>query len=75
MALAMTKGALQPETAWEALTRELDLWEEDGRTATFWWRDDDAADHTDALNELLLLRTALGVPLALAVAEPHPRRV
>ena len=67
MALAMTKGALQTETAWEALTRELDLWEEDGRTATFWWRDDDAADHTDALNELLLLRTALGVPLALAV--------
>ena len=67
MALAMTKGALQPETAWEALTRELDLWEEDGRTATFWWRDDDAADHTDALNELLLLRAALGVPLALAV--------
>lgn len=67
MALAMTKGAQEPETAWEALTRELDLWEEAGRTATFWWRDDDAADHTDALDTLLDLRDTLDVPLALAV--------
>lgn len=67
MALAMTKGAQQPDTAWNALTRELDLWEEDGRTATFWWRDDDADDHTDALEKLLELRSALDVPLALAV--------
>lgn len=67
MALAMTKGAQKPETAWDALTRELDLWEEAGRTATFWWRDDDAADHTDALDTLLDLRDTLDVPLALAV--------
>jgi len=67
MALALTKGAQKPETAWEALTRELDLWQEAGRTATFWWRDDDAADHTDALDTLLNLRDTLDVPLALAV--------
>jgi len=67
MALAVTNGAPGPETAWEALARELDLWEEDGRTATLWWRDDDAADHTDALDQLLDLRRALNVPLALAV--------
>jgi peptidoglycan/xylan/chitin deacetylase (PgdA/CDA1 family) len=67
MALALTKGAPEPETAWEALTRELDLWAEAGKTATFWWRDDDAADHTEALDELLDLRGALDVPLALAV--------
>lgn len=67
MALAMTKGAQKPETAWDALTRELDLWEEAGRTATFWWRDDDAADHTEALDTLLYLRDTLDVPLALAV--------
>lgn len=67
MALALTKGAQKPETAWEALTRELDLWQEAGQTATFWWRDDDAADHTDALDTLLHLRDTLDVPLALAV--------
>jgi hypothetical protein len=67
MALAMTKGAHEPDTAWEALTRELDLWMEDGRTATFWWRDDDAADHTQALEHLLDLHNTLDVPLALAV--------
>jgi len=67
MALAMTNGAHEPETAWEALTRELDLWMEDGRTATFWWRDDDAADHTQALEHLLELQATLDVPLALAV--------
>jgi hypothetical protein len=67
MALAMTKGAQQPDLAWDALTRELDLWQEDGRTATLWWRDDDAADHTDALEQLLELRNTLDVPLALAV--------
>ena len=67
MALAITKGAHEPATAWEALTHELDLWMEDGRTATFWWRDDDAADHTQALENFLSLRNTLDVPLALAV--------
>ena len=67
MALVMTKGAQEPEADWEALTRELDLWAEDGHTATLWWRDDDAADHTDALDHLLELRRTLDVPLALAV--------
>ncbi len=67
MALAMTEGAHVPDSAWNALTHELDLWEGDGRCATFWWRDDDAADHTDALDTLLDLRDALDVPLALAV--------
>ncbi|MBO6782470.1 MAG: hypothetical protein JJ899_04240 [Alphaproteobacteria bacterium] len=67
MALAMTEGAFVPESAWNALTHELDLWQEAGRDATFWWRDDDAGDHTDALDALLDLRDALDIPLALAV--------
>lgn len=67
MALAKTKGAREPKADWEALTRELDLWAEDGRIATMWWRDDDAADHTEALDRLLELRCTLDVPLALAV--------
>jgi len=67
MALAMTKGDRAADTAWHALTHELDRWLESGRTATFWWRDDDACDATPALEALLTQRDALGVPLALAV--------
>jgi hypothetical protein len=71
MALAlpdsMSDRTDMPETAWGALTGELDTWAEAGLTATFWWRDDDAADHTPALDRLLELRGRLDVPLALAV--------
>ncbi len=49
------------------LHRELEQWEREGRTATFWWRDDDAAGVTPALEELLRLTASLHVPLALAV--------
>ena len=30
------------EAGWPDLTAELDRWGEAGRTATLWWRDDDA---------------------------------
>ena len=56
-----------PDAAWDALMGELDAWAADSRTATFWWRDDDAADHTPALDRLLELRAGLDIPLALAV--------
>jgi hypothetical protein len=46
---------------------ELDAWATAGLTASFWWRDDDATDHTAALDQLLDLRGQLDVPLALAV--------
>ncbi len=67
MVLAMTKNTRAADTAWHALTRELDLWQESGRTATFWWRDDDACEVTPALETMLAQRNTLGVPLALAV--------
>lgn len=51
---------------WAALAAELDRWDGEGRTATFWWRDDDAVAATQALDRLLALREAVGVPLALA---------
>jgi len=58
--------------AWAALVAELDRWADRGRTATFWWRDDDAAQAVPALDRLLHL--AETTPLALAVipaaAEP-----
>ncbi|MEK9969076.1 MAG: hypothetical protein VW600_08055, partial [Ferrovibrio sp.] len=52
---------------WRALTDELDLWSSEGRTAFFWWRDDDAVAATPALDRLLGLHTASGIPLALAI--------
>jgi len=71
MASAMTNSMPDssdvPNPAWSALMGELDAWADAGRTASFWWRDDDAADHIPALDRLLELRAETGVPLALAV--------
>ncbi len=53
--------------SWAALDRELALWAAAGRTATLWWRDDDAADAGPALDRLLDIAAQHGVPLALAV--------
>lgn len=53
--------------AWQALHEELGAWQDCGRAATFWWRDDDAADDTPALERLLELAARHHVPLNLAV--------
>lgn len=50
---------------WDALARELDLWGEAGKTADFWWRDDDAHQLSPALDRLAA--TAQGAPIGLAV--------
>jgi len=52
---------------WRPLGEELDRWGEAGRTASAWWRDDDAARATPALDRLLALAERAGVPVALAV--------
>ncbi len=52
---------------WPDLERELDAWTVAGRTATLWWRDDDAAGATPALERLLALADELDVTPALAV--------
>ena len=49
---------------WHDLHEELDRWAHMNRAATLWWRDDDAATATPALDRLLAL--ADGTPLALA---------
>nr|WP_294867981.1 hypothetical protein [uncultured Pseudogulbenkiania sp.] len=49
------------------LRAELDRWGESGRTATLWWRDDDAVADSAALQRLLDLADAHAVPLWLAV--------
>jgi hypothetical protein len=52
--------------SWRDLSDELDRWAEAGRRATLWWRDDDAAHATAALDRLLALRRCVEIPLALA---------
>jgi hypothetical protein len=54
-------------SGWQALLEELDLWSATGREACFWWRDDDAAAATPALDRLLELHDRTGLPLALAI--------
>ena len=52
---------------WQALHEELDRWAQAGRTATFWWRDDDAVDVTPALERLLTQAADHGLTIGLAV--------
>jgi hypothetical protein len=55
------------EFFWNALDEELAAWRRDGRTASFFWRDDDAVASTPALLRLAALSAAEAAPLALAV--------
>ena len=50
-----------------ALLAELEAWQRMGAAATFWWRDDDAQQPSEALLRLLRLREKFRLPLALAV--------
>lgn len=52
---------------WLDLTRELDRWHESARTATFWWRDDDAMRRSGELARLVEVSRRRRVPVALAV--------
>lgn len=55
------------EAAWRAFAAELDAWHATGRTATVWWRDDDAGASHPGLDRLLALAARRRVPLAVAV--------
>ncbi len=59
---------------WKDLVAELDAWAGTHRTATFWWRDDDAVAPTAELARMTALSDRTGAPLALAVipAEVDP---
>ena len=57
--------------AWHDLDLELDHWAATGRTATFWWRDDDAVAPTPALERMIGIVERFAVPLLLAVI-PEP---
>lgn len=58
-------------STWQALGEEAARWQEAGRTAQLWWRDDDAANSGPAMDRLLELHRATRVPLALAVVPAH----
>lgn len=59
--------------SWGELTRELDAWHAAGRAAEFWWRDDDAAEPTPELDQLIALQRQHQVPLLLAVIPARAR--
>lgn len=52
---------------WRTLVEELDRWRDNGLTATFWWRDDDAVTATPALARLFDTARTHRAPLSLAV--------
>jgi len=53
--------------AWQSFFDEIARWRDAGRTAEFWWRDDDAARPDPALARLTELAQRTCTPLALAV--------
>jgi hypothetical protein len=55
------------EAAWAPFADELAAWRAAGRTATFWWRDDDAGRPDASLDRLLALAGRSAVPLGVAV--------
>jgi hypothetical protein len=60
-----SQAALGATASWADLAQELDRWGDQGRIATLWWRDDDAAAPCGQLDRLLEI--AGTVPVALAV--------
>ena len=52
---------------WSDLSNELDAWHAEGRIASLWWRDDDAAAPAPALDRLADLAREHGVTVGLAV--------
>jgi hypothetical protein len=52
---------------WRALQDEGARWQDTGRSAQLWWRDDDAGAIGPAIERLLVIAERHGVPLALAV--------
>lgn len=54
-------------TAWQALIAELDMWQSAGKTASFWWRDDDATEHTAQLEQLDRFSQRHQAPVSIAV--------
>jgi peptidoglycan/xylan/chitin deacetylase (PgdA/CDA1 family) len=57
----------------DELVRELDLWADAGRVASFWWRDDDAVAPAPELTRLLDLGWRFGIETGVAVVPAAAR--
>jgi hypothetical protein len=55
---------------WNDLNDELNRWQDTGKDATFWWRDDDAIEPTDLLERLIQISSDNTAPCMVAVV-PH----
>ena len=64
---ADTSEAALDSMDWSDLTDELDAWRAEGRTASLWWRDDDAMAPAPALDRLANLTREHCVTVGLAV--------
>ncbi len=58
--------SFETSDAWHALEAELDMWRQENRPATLWWRDDDARTPSARLDQLIDLSAATKTPLVLA---------
>ena len=52
---------------WQPLHAELDIWQNQGQTAQFWLRDDDAIAPTPALDRLIAILARHHIPVLLAI--------
>lgn len=52
---------------WSPVLAEQALWQPEGLVLPIWWRDDDAVDATAALETLIAVSDAVGLPVHLAV--------
>ncbi|MBB1251168.1 polysaccharide deacetylase family protein [Rhizobium sp. G21] len=58
-------------STWATLKDELTVWADEGRTAPFWLRDDDAVEPTPVLERLISLTADQAIPATLAVIPEH----
>lgn len=61
------------DVEWSDLTDELDRWQAAGRTATVWWRDDDAIAPSERLERMLSIAGEVPVALAVIPGPAEPR--
>lgn len=62
-------SAVSESDSWAQLDSELQAWAAIHRTASFWWRDDDAIAPTPALDKLINLSSPAGLLLAVIPAK------
>ena len=65
-AAAVAAVAAGDMATWQEFEQELNIWRDNGDVATLWWRDDDAAALTPALEKLAAISDKYELPIHLA---------